>query len=597
MKRNQGWLGVAVLLASALAGCGGTDNNGEDGGGQGLGDGHLQQGCAVDSDCDDGNKCHVPTCNVVSHLCMAMDKQCPAPDGCNVGVCDPSSGMCTSQAANDGMSCMSAQGQAGTCTTGFCQPVPTCRDPMNSFGTLGCSNFQAVDSNNNDPGGFGVTNAISSYGSCAKGEVAPEVSYTFTSAATTDQLVTVHLTPVSGGSPDAGAPADLDLIVIEGSQCISSAPCANPPLTGGGFQGITSGTSDERVTFTAKAGQSYFIVVDGKSSGSYHIEVEACGACQPVVADRLSCNQSVALAGDTSKGSPVLSSFTCQNPGGTGTTSFSAAGNEQLFFFQPTANAVQKVQAKVTGASLPVRLAAVPENSSTLACDPTMCLAGATASGGNATITFSANAAESFSGGNNYFIVVGSPMASMNTTFGLQLTCLPYCTSSSNLDCSSSKSGSANNGSGQSAVSAWGPAGAPCGGLSNLSGPEYVYLFSKPTTTKSLQRFTLVATTPGKHLALTILDAGTTSPASCDPATTCGNTKAITVAADSSTGTLASTGTYIAASPTTTEGGSSGKSAVVDLTSANEAHYYWVIVDGVNGDVSDFAISVDSGCN
>jgi hypothetical protein len=132
--------------------------------------------------------------------------------------------------------------------------------------------------------------------------------------------------------------------------------------------------------------------------------------------------------------------------------------------------------------------------------------------------------------------------------------------------------------------------------MSNLSGAEYVYLFHKTTTTNLPKyRFTLASSTANKHLALVILDAGTTSPTSCDPRITCASTAAVTVAA--TTTTLASTGTYVAAGTGTTEGGTKGKTAVVDLTTGTLTdHYYWVIVDGVSGDAGSYALSIDSGC-
>jgi hypothetical protein len=595
-----------ALLALGLfaVGCGDT-GNGTDDGGHGLGDGHVQTSCSTDLDCDDGQACHMAHCNVVTHICEFTEKQCPAPDSCNTGMCDPTNGMCGAVAANEGMNCTDMQGNAGTCISGFCQAIPSCWNSMSSFNTLACTNdFQSSSSNINDTFlGSGVTNSITSYGSCATGETAPEVAYQFFNTATSDQIVTVHLDldtsslgGIDAGTADMATPdPDLDLIVIEGASCISTAACANPALAGGGFQGITAGTSRETVSFTAKAGAQYYIVVDGKGTGSFKLELEACGKCQPTPATTLSCNMSMSLGGNTAMGSNNLTSYTCTNANGTGTTMFNGPGKEQVFFYESQAPVVQKVQATVSGASTDVTLAAVPVGL-TDDCNPATCVAGASSTGTapskTASITFNAAVNDAFSP-NRYFVVVDSQAAASDTQYGLSFTCFPYCAQDSSLDCTMTKSGHGNNGSGQGhSVSAWGPAGAPCDGLSNLTGTEYVYLLSKPTTTATAIQITMVATTPGKQLALVVLDAGTNAGA-CDPTTTCATTMPVTVAASS--GTLPSTGTYIAKGPSSATA-MDEQTAVVKLTTPPTAHYYWVVVDGVNGDASDFAISLDSGC-
>jgi len=596
------WLPTMVGLFSLGSGCGDSGNSDNGDGGHVLGDGHVQNGCTIDPDCDDGQKCHVGRCNIVTHSCMFTDVQCPAPDACNVSMCDPSSGMCNPVASNEGAMCTTMQGAGGTCIAGYCQPVPSCWDPMNSFGRLACSNdYQSSDSNSNDPFGFGATHAVTSYGNCATGETAPEVAYQFSNTTSADQVVTVHLQLDPRFGTDGGVPTDpdLDLIVIEGS-CTSKAPCANPARTGGGFQGITAGTSNETVTFTAKPATQYYVVVDGKGSGNYKIEVQACGKCQPLPATTLSCNTSTAISSDTMTGTSSLSQYMCPAIGGTGTTTLPGAGKEQVFFYESQAPVAQKVKATVTGASSDVTLAAVP-NGTPNECNPAMCVAGAASTGSapnkTASITFSAAPNDSFNPA-RYFVVVDAQAAGTDTPFGLQFTCFPYCAQdSTSLDCAS-KAASGNNAMGHGhAVSAWGPTGGPaCGGLTNLTGTEYVYLLSKPTTTTTKMRFTLASSTANKHLALVILDASAIAGPACDPTGACANTTAVTVAADPANGTLASTGTYVADGPTTA-GGTDAKTAVVDLATTTAAHYYWVVVDGVNGDAADYAISINSGCN
>lgn len=593
MKRNTSLclvLGFA-LVGSLATGCG-DSGNGNDDGGHGLGDGHVQAGCNVDPDCDDGNPCHMGKCNIVTHMCMFNDKQCPPMDDCNTGMCDPSSGDCNQVAANEGGTCTTQQGTAGSCISGFCQPVPSCWDPQNSFGQLQCSNdFFSADSNSNDSLGFGSTNAITAYGNCATGEVAPEIAYQFNGGAA-DQVVTVHLALDASQQPDGGADPDLDLIVIEGPNCVTASPCANPARGGGGFQGITAGTSDETVTFTAKAGMPYYIVVDGKGSGNYKIEMQACGKCQPTPTTTLSCNMSMSISGNTSSGASQLASYTCPNTGGTGTTMLAGAGKEQVFFYESLAPVKQKVKATLTGASADLTLAAVPL-STVNECNPAACVAGATTTGTSpnktASISFDAQPNDTFSPA-RYFVVVDGQTAAPDTTYGLQFSCMPYCANDNSLACTNgTAAANSNNGTGTgNTVSAWGPMGAACGGMTNLSGHEYVYLFTKQVTTGTSIRFTLAAVTANKHLGLVILDAGTMGSPACDPSSTCATTAPVTIAGGG--GTLPSTGTYVAQGPTTM-GGTDAKTAVVDLTVPQALHYYWVVVDGVNGDASDFAIA------
>jgi len=572
---------VSVLSLVSLGGC--SSNGGvDDGGLHQLDDGHIASGCLLDSDCDTGQKCLVAKCDKLTNTCNNQPKSCPTPSACNDSVCDPTSGMCGEQPAHDHDSCATLLGAPGTCQSGTCLPVPSCFDSQNSFQFLACvrSSLGGADSFSNDPiwVGNGATNAVDHYGGCATNETAPEVAYQFTNTSAVDVDVTVQLTvaPVlstdDGGVADQGVPppssgVDLDLIVLEGSACSSSAVCANPKLPQGGFAGITSGTGNERVTFRAIAQQHYFIVVDGRNGATadFHVEIESCGACSVQLSNSLHCNQTQPIPGNTASGKATLGPYTCANGTFTGT------GNEQSFRFTSEAPLTQRIEATVSSASAPVTLAVLPE-SSTLACDATQCLGGATATGSapnlSASVSFSAEPAGM--GHDRYWIVVDAP-ATSDTTFGLQLDCLPYCTKTDTLDCTNRTRFGTMGSSTNSIVPAWGPVGAACGGLTHLTGSEYVYLFAKPPTTTLAQvRFTLAAASPGKHLGLLLLDAGMANPASCDPRLTCATSTPVAVAATPTT--LASTGT-------------------------TDAHYYWVVVDGVDGDQSNFALSIDSGCN
>jgi hypothetical protein len=366
----------------------------------------------------------------------------------------------------------------------------------------------------------------------------------------------------------------------------------NPALPGGGYAGVTAGQGDESVTFHAMSGHTYYFVVDGKDAankGDFTLSVDSCGACHATPATTLACNMSMPVSGDTSKGQSLLSSYTC------GTNMVSLAGKEQTFKLAGAApySVTVKATATVSNASGAATLLALPESAG--ACNPDLCAGSANTASGAASLKF--DVTPDFSDTFSYWVVVDT--ASADATYGLSVACAPYCSNyfGDYVDCSyktvtgtNDQYGSTND------VSAWGPASAACGGMKNLTGSEYVYLFHKVTTTNMPKyRFTLTANTSNKHLALVVLDAGTTNPTGCDPMIACANTAPATVAASGTV--LASTGSYIAASPGTTDGGTKGKTAVVDLTTGTLTdHYYWVIVDGVTGDSSDYSLTLTSGC-
>jgi len=581
----------AFLFAVLAAGCGGDDNPGGMGGGGEVPDGHVQQGCQSDPDCDDGNKCHVPKCS--GHVCANQPVMCPAPDACNVGVCQESDGTCMTMTTNEGGACTTMTGAPGACLVGYCQALPTCY-PSTSFNNLDCSSSPMDDTNDPAVSFNSPTNVMNNY-PCAQNETAPEVAWKFTPAVDGDVTFSITTTaPAAGadaGTPDLkGASPDLDLIVLDGS-CTTQATCVNAPLPGGGFQGITAGTGNERVSFHAMLGHTYYVVIDGKNGaiGNYHLTVDSCGDCNAATSTKIACNQSMAVSGDTSHGQSKLSSYTCKS--GMTTQMVSAPGREQTFQFTGSAPVTVKATAQVVNASGPVTLLALPTTQG--ACDPASCAGSALSSGGSASLPF--DALPDFSNNLSYWVVVDTTNA--DATFGLTLSCAPYCNYYyDTVDCTTrSVSGTNDQYGSTNDVSAWGPSTAPCGGMTNLTGSEYVYKLHKATTTNLAKyRFTLASTT-AKHLALVIIDAGTTDPASCNPILTCGSTAPVTVAASGTT--LASTGTYVAAGPGTTDGGTKGKTAVVDLsTNTLGEHYYWVVVDGVKGEAGSYALSIDSGC-
>lgn len=631
---------LVVALALVAGGCSHSGGESVDGGGHMLDDGHVQTGCFADTDCDTTRKCVIVHCNTITHVCEYPAKMCSGGDQCNTSACDQQSGDCVQTPTNDGMSCTTSQSAPGKCLTGICVPIPTCAVPPPGFPlSLACAtDFTGEDYNSNFASPFGPppTQQTSKYGSCATNETAPENAYTFYNGFATDVDVTIHLSLQNGGGGfdgglpfdlgpfgDGGAPlgdggtsgdggsggtdlgpsgndmaapgdVDLDLIILEGA-CLESTPCANPMLPGGGYQGITRGTGDETITFRAKAGTQYFIVVDGYmgAQASYVLKIEACGVCQPTAKNTVGCGQSMQIAGDTSKGSSTLSGYACTAGG-----SFTAGGNEQMYWFPPV-NQDRQVRATVSGASQPAVLTVLPDNTQAM-CDPTQCLAGATATGTapNMSASVRFTAANSFGANQPHWIVVDTP-AGMDTTYGLTVDCLPTCTQTGALDCTT-RSGSGTTVGQPQMVSAWGPSGMTCGGsaTNNLAGPEYVFLFSKPPTTSiaPVYRFTLASQTNNTKLALLVLDAGASAPTSCAPDANCAMTTPVHVTATSTT--LESTGSYFAEAAGVNASYPMGRTAVVDLTSGGLAHYYWIVVDGATAsDTGAFAISIDSGCN
>jgi hypothetical protein len=593
MKRNTWVICGAWLLAAACSngGIGVPDMNSHP-----LPDGHLS-GCSSDNDCNDGNKCHTYHCNIATQTCANQDVACSASDACHVGACDPTNG-CSQMPGNDNATCTDpTTGAIGKCANGACVPPPTCDNSMNSLLSLACGIGNTDDNINDVSASFGsATNVISTY-ACATNETGAEMAYPFTFDVGGLVTVTLTITGVSGadggtdGGTDAGAPsdlgapgdlgtpppadADLDLIILDGA-CTSTAACMNPKLPGGaGYQGITAGTGRESVTFTAAANHPYFIVVDGHNGAvaNYHIEVVACGKCQPTPTTTLGCNMSTPLSGDTSKGMNALSTYMCTNNGTASTVT--SLGNEQAFLFTSVAPVTQPIRATVSGASGPVNLMALPEDFDGQ-CDPTSCMASNAITSGSGSIQFSAT-----SGATPYWVVVDTPTAGAQATFGLQLDCLPFCTNDSfadTIDCTTRAVSSTNDPTLSDAtndITAWGPnpVSAPCGGLTNLTGPERVYLFTTPAVADATPQYTFtLGSTDAAHLPLSllILKAGSmsTTMATCDPALACANT----------------TGTY-------TTSGTTPATVTLSLDAAGVSYYY-VVIDAPNGNIGGFALNV-----
>ena len=116
--------------------------------------------------------------------------------------------------------------------------------------------------------GSGSTDLIDAYACTPYDQSGPEYAYTF--VAPIDGDVKVALTGVS---------ADLDLMILEAgaeNQCLPANCVAAGDLEG-----------DDSVTFTAKAGTTYYVVVDGYNGneGSYSITLACPGAAETLCND------------------------------------------------------------------------------------------------------------------------------------------------------------------------------------------------------------------------------------------------------------------------------------------------------------------------
>jgi hypothetical protein len=164
---------------------------------------------------------------------------------------DPFWGACGSAVSQ-----WTAQGAYLGLPTVACGALPTC-EPID---TLHCG---AVHSARND--GPGSTSEHSNYGPCSEYSYSgPEVVYAFT--ATVDEPVTLDLT---------GLDDDLDLLVMDSTACDGTdcVAASTHPMT-----------SDESITFSALAGTTYQVVVDGWGGAVSDFELA------------LSCTEGLALS-------------------------------------------------------------------------------------------------------------------------------------------------------------------------------------------------------------------------------------------------------------------------------------------------------------
>lgn len=578
---------LVVVSAAVVTGCGG-DSGGIDGGGQ-LPDGFITTTCTSVSDCAP-NMCQTAKCNPVTKQCEYKEKTCTNDSECTMGMCDPSTGECTQQPGPDGTMCSTSGNNPapGTCNAGTCAPVPNCYSG-NSFNSIYCDKgASSVQLDDNTPGSFGGGSPVVSKYSCAPNEAGPELAYELSRDSAVpeeDVTVSLRLVDADGKTLADQTTVDLDLIILEDS-CTETAVCMNAGTTG-----VTAGTSAERVTFHAAPGKKYYAVVDGKDMNQVHpfaLEIEACGRCQPTDGTRLDCNTSMVVNTNTSSGAATITDYMCGPDGSK--TAVAAAGKEVPFTFRTVDDAPRKVTATLTGAADGTKLLSIPQNfwGHCLAAE---CDQVATAAGGSASITFTADPGSSFSGPafQRYFILVDAPTTA-DTAFGLQVSCAPYCLEADNsLACGGNaadevKKITSTTVGAPSKVTAWGVGGAGCDGNTNLPGPEMGVLFAPDIATAKTYQIELTSKTAGTSLTLAVLDAGTAAAATCDPTFACVANSVVSMP-----------GTY---SGTRT---SSTLPAAVTFT-AQPNHKYYIAVDSPTAgqagafDVRATGISTGAGC-
>jgi len=266
------------------------------------------------------------------------------------------------------------------------------------------------------------------------------------------------------------------------------------------------------------------------------------------------------ITANTVNGAAKISDYKCTSA----MTAVSAPGKEIPFYFRTTDSAVRNVTASLTGATADYKLLALP---TTIwgQCDPVNCIdstAGAAAV--NGTLTWKVDPmSRTFA---RYWLMVDTP-TTVDTAFGLQIACAPYCTSPYALTCgvSGSETNIVNDGTtgGPTQATKWGPA-AGCDGLTGLTGPETVVTF----TPKAIGTFTyelhLAGQTAGKNLSMTVLDGGTATGPACDPTAVCVTNTVLTTGFSGTRTTVGNT----------TPAGIS--------FSATKGHTYFIVVDSVD---------------
>jgi hypothetical protein len=384
-------------------------------------------------------------------------------------------------------------------------------------------------------------------------------------ANTLGREVIYHFQPATTGVYDFdlfGLTDDLDLIVVQGTSnaCDPTAlNCLNDPST------IQTGTTPEHVEITATKNSHYYIAVDAKAgvTGSYTLRITspggACPAwdCSPATGTTpaLGCTwlEDRGRNDDPVKSKNVVDSWTCDPD---------ATGPEVVYQFKaPTAGTFT---ATLDELDAPLDLIVLPGNCNPLAS----CTANLRPSPTPSPTPSPSPVPESVTfntvAGTTYNIIVDAPDGVVgNYHISLSGSCAANtkCQDGNDpIDCftTSTTGSNADPTKATNFIDSYGPAG---GCDSGLTGPEVAHLFS-PMVDGPV---TVTLTGMSADLDLIVLQVGAGS--SCNFTTAC-------VAEGTTVGT--------------------GNESVTFTSDSTKS--YWLIVDGRDGAISNYTLSVTSGC-
>jgi hypothetical protein len=292
----------------------------------------------------------------------------------------------------------------------------------------------------------------------------------------------------------------------------------------------TPGNGNESLTFKAKADQGYMIVVDAKAGQAGTFTLTT--SCEKMCSPvkTLACNQT--LMGNTTSGQTKVGQTQCSTTMG--------GGPEESYLISFAVDTDVKLTLK--GLSQDLDLAVVYESGKD--CDGYCKAEDGKTGTTDETVSFTAY------GTSNYYAIVDSKGA--GGPYQLEVSCPPSCASGKTFACDNPEVSGKNDEMGSTdAIDSW--TGAP-----NTTGPEVAYRFDPAVT----GAYTITMTGLTADLDLIVVE-GTYSK--CDPTVT-------PVATSAKTGTQSETITF----------------------NFDSTKYYWIIVDGKNGAVSNFNLKMTS---
>jgi cysteine-rich repeat protein len=408
-----------------------------------CGDGFLRTGV---EQCDDGNTVNGDGCSATCTLETATcgngvketGEQCDDGNASNTDAC---TNACRNAVCGDGYirvwteECDDGNTVSGDGCSATCQAEATSCVPDWAYLTCGGSDSWTTAT------GSGSTDAVNAYG-CAGDTPYTGPEYTYTFQADQDGDVTVTLDT---------APANLDVFVLGyGGGICDAANCV-------AWNGVS-------VTFTAQAGETYFILVDGRNgaSGDFTVTMDCAGCGNGIPEAGEECDDGNTQSGDGCSATCTLEIAVCGNHlvetgedcddgntqsgdgcsatcqweqpvcepaweltcGGSDSwsttatgatdqvdayscTAYSMTGPEYAYTFVPELSGT--VRATLSGA--PAALDLLLVDGSAAYCDPSSCLGW-----GNSTLTFQATA------GHTYYLLVDG-RSNVSGSFTVALDC------------------------------------------------------------------------------------------------------------------------------------------------------------------------------